>query len=558
MQLKDLQAYEILEKRPIKDLNSEGIILRHKKSGARIAVISNDDDNKVFYIGFRTPPEDSTGVAHIIEHTVLCGSDKYPVKDPFVELVKGSLNTFLNAMTYPEKTIYPIASCNDKDFQNLMSVYMDAVFHPNIYKYQEIFQQEGWHYELESEDAPVTINGVVYNEMKGAFSSPDDVLSRQIMTSLFPDTTYANVSGGDPLHIPELTYEEYLDFHRRYYHPCNSYIYLYGDMDVAIPRDRNGDYEPQLIKKYQNSVTQDMEEKILSMYAKGMTTGDIESHMRELYDIDISDSTISRITDKILPIVKEWQERPLEEVYAVVFMDAIHYHVRSEGRIVKRAVYIALGIDMNGKKDVLGMYVGENESAKFWLSIMNGLKNRGVEDILIACVDGLNGFPQAIEAVYPKTEIQQCIIHQIRNSTKFVSYKDIKKLMADLKLVYAAPTEETALNELELFKDKWDSKYPKIYKSWHDNWATLSTYFKYPEAVRRLIYTTNAIEGFNRQLRKVTKSKTVFPSDDSLLKMLYLATMDITKKWTGHRQDWGQIHSQLEIYFEERLIGHNL
>ena len=233
MQLKDLQAYEILEKRPIKDLNSEGIILRHKKSGARIAVISNDDDNKVFYIGFRTPPEDSTGVAHIIEHTVLCGSDKYPVKDPFVELVKGSLNTFLNAMTYPEKTIYPIASCNDKDFQNLMSVYMDAVFHPNIYKYQEIFQQEGWHYELESEDAPVTINGVVYNEMKGAFSSPDDVLSRQIMTSLFPDTTYANVSGGDPLHIPELTYEEYLDFHRRYYHPCNSYIYLYGDMDMA-------------------------------------------------------------------------------------------------------------------------------------------------------------------------------------------------------------------------------------------------------------------------------------------------------------------------------------
>jgi len=208
-----------------------------------------------------------------------------------------------------------------------------------------------------------------------------------------------------------------------------------------------------------------MEEKILSMYAKGMTTGDIESHMRELYDMDISDSTISRITDKILPIVKEWQERPLEDVYAVVFMDAIHYHVRSEGRIVKRAVYIALGIDMEGKKDVLGMYVGENESAKFWLSIMNGLKNRGVEDILIACVDGLSGFPQAIDAVYPQTEIQQCIIHQIRNSTKFVSYKDIKKLMADLKRVYAAPTEESALNELELFKDKWDTNYPKIYKS---------------------------------------------------------------------------------------------
>ncbi len=327
----------------------------------------------------------------------------------------------------------------------------------------------------------------------------------------------------------------------------------YGDMELDVPRDRNGEFEPKIVKKYQNTLTQDMEEKIISMYAKGMTTGDIESHMQELYGVDISDSTISRITDKILPIVKEWQERPLEEIYAVVFMDAIHFHVRSEGRIVKKAVYIAVGIDMNGRKDVLGMYVGENESAKFWLSIMNGLKNRGVRDILIACVDGLTGFPQAIEAVFPETEIQQCIIHQIRNTTKFVSYKDIKPLMVDLKRVYAAPTEDIALSELDLFDGKWGGKYPKIAKSWRDNWANLSTYFKYPEAVRRLIYTTNAIEGFNRQLRKVTKSKTVFPTDDSLLKMLYLATMDITKKWTGHRQDWGQIHSQLEIFFEERL-----
>ena len=327
----------------------------------------------------------------------------------------------------------------------------------------------------------------------------------------------------------------------------------YGDMDIAIPRDRKGEYEPQLIPKYQNTVTQDMEEKIISMYAKGMTTGDIEAHLKELYDLDISDSTISRITDKIMPLVKEWQERPLQEIYAVVYMDAIHYHVRSEGRIVKRAVYIALGIDMDGKKDVIGMYVGENEGAKFWLSIINGLKNRGVQDILIACVDGLNGFPQAIEAVYPKTEIQQCIIHQIRNTTNYVSYKDLKKLMADLKMVYAAPDEAAALEELESFGEKWNSKYPKIYKSWSERWATLSTYFKYPNEVRKLIYTTNAIEGFNRQLRKVTKSKTVFPSDDSLLKMLYLATMDITKKWTRRRRDWSQIRAQLEIYFEERL-----
>ena len=310
----------------------------------------------------------------------------------------------------------------------------------------------------------------------------------------------------------------------------------YGDMEIDIPRDRNGEFEPQIVKKYQNSVTQDMEEKIISIYAKGMTTSDIESHMRELYDMDISDSTISRSTDKILPIVKEWQERPLESIYAVVFMDAIHYHVRNEGRIVKRAVYIAIGSDMDGHKDVLGMYVGQNESAKFWLSILNGIKNRGVEDILIACVDGLTGFQQAIEAVFPQTEIQQCVIHQIRNTTRFVSYKEIKLLMADLKRVYAAPTEEIALTELDSFDEKWSGKYPKIAKSWKDNWANLSTYFKYPEAVRHLIYTTNTIEGFNRQLRKVTKSKTVFPSDDSLLKMLYLAMMDITKKWTGHRR----------------------
>ena len=331
----------------------------------------------------------------------------------------------------------------------------------------------------------------------------------------------------------------------------------YGDMSINIPRDRNGEFEPQVIKKYQNTVTQDMEEKIISMYAKGMSTNDIESHMRELYDIEISDSTISRVTDKVLPLVKEWQERPLEEVYAVVFMDAIHYHVRCEGRIVKRAVYIAIGIDMSGYKDVLGMYVGENESAKFWLTIMNNLKNRGVEEILIACVDGLTGFPQAIDAVYPKAEVQQCIIHQIRNSTKFVSYKDLRQLMTDLKLVYAAPSEESALEHLEEFSSKWDGKYPKISKSWKEHWTTLSTYFKYPKEIRKIIYTTNAIEGFNRQLRKVTKAKTVFPSDDSLLKMLYLATIDITKKWSGHRRDWGQIHSQLEIYFEEQLAGHD-
>ena len=327
----------------------------------------------------------------------------------------------------------------------------------------------------------------------------------------------------------------------------------YGEIDLNVPRDRKGEFEPELIKKQQTSISGDIEEKILSMYAKGMTTSDIESHIRDIYGLSVSDSTISRITDKILPLVKEWQSRPLESVYAVVFMDAIHYHVRSEGQIIKKAVYIAIGINMEGTREVLGMWVGENESAKFWLSVLNSLKNRGLEDILIACVDGLTGFPGAIEAAYPKTEIQQCIIHQIRNSTKYVSYKDIKALMLDLKEIYAAVDEPTALDDLERFANKWDVKYPKISKSWQEHWANLSTYFKYPQEVRTLIYTTNTIEGFNRQLRKVTKSKTVFPTDDSLLKMLYLATMDITRKWTGRRKDWGAIHSQLEVFFEDRI-----
>jgi transposase-like protein len=327
----------------------------------------------------------------------------------------------------------------------------------------------------------------------------------------------------------------------------------YGEVDVSIPRDRKGEFEPQLLKKNQTSISQDIEEKILSMYAKGMSTGDIEAHIRDIYGLEVSDTTVSRITDKILPVAREWQQRPLESIYAVVFLDAIHYHVRSEGQVVKKAVYIAIGINLDGRKDVLGMWVGEHESAKYWATILNGLRNRGVEDIFIACTDNLTGFSAAIEAVFPKTEIQNCIVHQIRNSTRYVSYKDLKALVADLKAVYAAVDENAALDALEAFEERWDKKYPKISSSWRDNWPNLSTYFKYPQEIRRLIYTTNAIEGFNRQLRKVTKAKSVFPTDDSLLKMLYLAMVDITKKWTGRRQDWSIIHAQLAVYFTQRM-----
>ena len=327
----------------------------------------------------------------------------------------------------------------------------------------------------------------------------------------------------------------------------------FGNVDVSVPRDRKGEFEPQLLKKNQTSISQDIEEKIISMYAKGMSTSDIEAHIRDIYGVEVSDSTVSRITDKILPLAKEWQQRPLEAIYPVVFLDAIHYHVRSEGQIVKKAVFIAIGINLDGKKDVLGMWVGENESAKFWASVLNNLRNRGVEDIFIMCTDNLTGFTNAIGAVFPKTDVQNCIIHQIRNSTKYVSYKDLKALMSDLKAVYTAVDEESALYNLDIFASKWDSKYPKISQSWRDNWANLSTYFKFPQEIRRLIYTTNAIEGFNRQLRKVTKSKSVFPTDDSLLKMLYLAMMDITKKWTGRRQDWSKIHAQLAVYYADRM-----
>ena len=327
----------------------------------------------------------------------------------------------------------------------------------------------------------------------------------------------------------------------------------FGDTTIQIPRDRKGEFDPVILRKNQTSISQDVEAKIISMYAKGMSTTDIGEHIRDIYGIDVSESTVSRITDKVLPEAREWQQRPLESIYAVMFMDAIHYHVRSEGQIVKKAVYIAIGIDLSGRKDVLGMWVGENESAKYWTTVLNSLRNRGVEDVFIACTDNLTGFANAIEAVFPKADIQNCIIHQLRNSSKYVSYKDLKALMADLKKVYAAVDEPSAEEALDEFSARWDKKYPKISASWRENWPNLSTYFKFPEELRRLIYTTNAIEGFNRQLRKVTKAKAVFPTDDSLLKMLYLAMLDITKKWTGRRQDWAVIHAQLAVYYADRM-----
>ncbi|GED28408.1 IS256 family transposase [Brevibacillus agri] len=270
----------------------------------------------------------------------------------------------------------------------------------------------------------------------------------------------------------------------------------YGEVEIAVPRDRNGEFEPVIVKKHQSTVT-GIEDQIIAMYAKGVSTRDIQDHLNHLYGIDVSPTMISNVTNKIVPLIKEWQNRPLQSIYAVVFMDAIHYKVKQDGAIVNKAAYMVIGIDLDGNKDVLGMWIGENESSKFWLSVLNDLRNRGVQDILITCVDNLTGFSQAISACYPNTEIQKCIIHQIRNSTRYVSYKDLKKVTADLKPIYKAATEEAALLELDRFEETWGNKYPLIVRSWRTNWDELATFFKYPPEIRKLIYTTNMIESYH-------------------------------------------------------------
>lgn len=331
----------------------------------------------------------------------------------------------------------------------------------------------------------------------------------------------------------------------------------FGEVDIDVPRDRNGEFEPQIIKKNQTDI-KGLDGQIISMYAKGMSNRDIEDHLRQLYGIDVSATLISKITDKIVPEIREWQSRALKSLYAIMFFDAIHYPVRTDGVVKQRAVYIAIGIDMEGARDVLGLWIGEAESSKFWLNIMNEIRNRGVRDILIAAVDGLSGFSDAIHAVYPKTDVQRCIVHQIRNSMRYVSWKEKREFTGDLKRVYAATTEDLALLELDRFEEKWGSKYPSTIKSWRENWSELSTFFKYPGDIRKIIYTTNSIENFNRSLRKVTKAKAAYPSEEALLKSLYLAISDITRKWTGHRQDWNSILGQLLIFFDERILQSDL
>lgn len=326
-----------------------------------------------------------------------------------------------------------------------------------------------------------------------------------------------------------------------------------GSFELETPRNRAGSFEPQLIKKHQTHLTDEIERKIISMFGLGMSYQDIAAHVAELSGLDISSATISSITDKLIPELKQWQQRPLESHYPFVWLDAIHYKVKEDGRYDSKAVYTVLGLNLEGKKEVLGLYLSESEGANFWLSVLTDLNNRGLEDILIACVDGLKGFPEAINSIFPNTEVQLCVIHQIRNSMKYVASKNQKAFMADLKPVYKAATKEAAETALDDLESRWGDKYPIVLKSWRSKWENLSVYFKYPADIRRVIYTTNSIEAVHRQFRKLTKTKGAFPNENSLLKLLYMGIQNASRKWTMPIQNWNLTLSQLSIYFEGRL-----
>lgn len=327
----------------------------------------------------------------------------------------------------------------------------------------------------------------------------------------------------------------------------------YGGVNISTSRDRAGSFTPELVGKRQRILGKGLDDKIISMYAKGMSYSDIQDHLEDLYGIEISKGKLSSITDQVNPLVEEWRTRPLESVYPIVWMDCIHYKIRKDGKTISQAVYCVLGVNCSGSKDLLGLYMSENEGAHFWLSVLSDLQHRGVKDILIACIDNLTGFVQAIQSSFPKTEVQLCIVHQIRNSLKYIASKDQKAFTRDLKKVYRAGTKESAEGMLDELDKIWGEKYPIVILSWRNNWEELSQYFKYPPDIRKIIYTTNTVEGFNRQLRKVTKSKGVFPSQDALLKMIFLAAQDIMKKWTSSISNWALSAQQLAIYFGDRM-----
>lgn len=329
----------------------------------------------------------------------------------------------------------------------------------------------------------------------------------------------------------------------------------HGEVEIDAPRDRAGTFEPQFVRKGQTRLTQ-MDDQILALYAKGMSTRDIVAAFKEMYDADVSAALISKVTDRVLDTVIEWQNRPVDAVYPIIYLDCIVLKIRQNKRVINKSMYLALGINMEGQKELLGLWLAETEGAKFWLSVLTELKNRGLQDILIACVDGLKGFPDAIATEYPQTKIQLCVVHMVRNSLKYVSWKDYRAITADLKQIYKAPTEDAALLELERFSEKWDEQYPQISKSWHSHWPNLITLFEYPPDIRRVIYTTNAIESLNSVIRKATKQRKVFPTDDSAMKVVYLAIQSASKKWTMPIRNWKPALNRFMIDFGDRLADY--
>jgi len=326
----------------------------------------------------------------------------------------------------------------------------------------------------------------------------------------------------------------------------------FGEIDLKIPRDRQDEFSPLIVKKGERTIS-GLDEKVLMMYSRGMSERDIADFIEDTYKYRMSPQTISNIISQITEEVTTWQNKPLQQFYVAIFLDAIVYKVKQDGMIRNMAIYSMIGIDLSGNREVIGLWAGRNESSKYWLKLLNELKSRGIEDVLVVCVDGLNGFKEAINTVFPEADVQRCIVHQVRNSLKFVSWKDRKELAGDLKQIYRSTSEESARLELDNFAEKWDGKYEYISKSWKDNWVELMSFFKYPTEIRRIIYTTNSIENFHRSLRKITKSKPVFPTDTALMRLLYLITKNVTKKWTMKIQNWGNIYSQLKILFDDRI-----
>lgn len=392
------------------------------------------------------------------------------------------------------------------------------------------------------------------SELKKCKSMEDLVGKNGLMQRLFGNIIQQLLEAEMEGHLGRERYERSTEDDRNYRngYSTKKIKSSFGETQVNIPRDRKAEFEPRIVKKYE-TVCNELDKKVIGLYARGMSVEDIKSEIDELYGTDISPAMISKITDKVMETAIAWQNRPLEPVYPIAYLDAIHYKVKEEHQIVNKDAYICMAIDLRGYKDILGIWIGEQEGAKFWLSVCNDLKNRGVKDIIIACMDGLKGLPDAIKTVFPQVNIQSCIIHQIRNSIRYIASKDSKAFMKDLKQVYQATNEQMALKALESLESTWGTKYPIVIQSWTNNWYNLSTYFDFPPEIRRIIYTTNALEGFNRQLRKFTKVRTSFPTDDALRKPLYLATEQIIAKWTSPVQNWNSTLAQLSIMYEDRL-----